>query len=888
MRATTIVLLTFLFCIPLRAQRDLVPKKDKASILSLINTIEKKNHYNFSYDFDRLKDLYVKVKNPSRITLNTLKFLFKEQTIFELILKENNTYLIIQKKERLVCGQLIDQQTREGIFGATVKNNNHFASSNQQGNFQFRMKASDTIEVSSIGHQKMKLPFNFFQENDCPKIYLKSKINTLNEIIISDYLTQGITKNKDASITLSPKKLKILPGLVEPDIFQSIQLIPGINSPEEDAASIFIRGGGPDENLLIWDGIKVYATGHYFNQISAFNPFIIKSAKIYRSGTSSKYGDRISGVIDIKTDIDLIGEVQNGAGINLTHIDFYTKIPIAQNMGILFATRKATDFFNNIKNDRLFKKVFQKSKIETAFLAKEPTPSENKTDFYDLNFKWLWQIDKNKTLSASQFMSVNTFENEFKTEIQKFSKPDSDINSEISMRHNKEKNRFYTNTIGTGISYKYQTSKNLKHHLLAYSSLFIERYKNYDIDPRFEKRFGLGTSINRLADIGFQYDLNTPITKHIHLESGYQFSHIDVIKTAKFNTFNKRLISSPLIFEDNSSISNSHVLTNEIQLNKGNHNARIGIRSTYLSNTDEFLFEPRIFASLGLSKQLNITASFEQKNQQLQRIENTHGVSVVNYIIPEFDRTWLLAGKTTNFGVEFDIPVLKSQQITLGATFKSKHWHLDIEGYYKSIKDFFFIENSLLIWANNESHPLFAKEKRLGYDFLLKRQSKHWRSWIGYSWINTKVKLPNTELSSFNNNFEQTHILNISQTLQIKKIEIALGWVFSSGIPFTSQNLNFNFIDSPSYIDDKGINGRKFENYHRLDLSGLYRFSFKKRPIKGLIGVSFKNLYNRVAPIRKIISLGDINNIRPEGTQFSEKTIESTRFTPDVVFRIYF
>ena len=102
------------------------------------------------------------------------------------------------------------------------------------------------------------------------------RIQSLEEIVITNYLTSGITKLNDGSLTIKPKTFGILPGLIEPDVLQTIQAIPGIISTDETVSNINVRGGTHDQNLLLWDGIKMYQSGHFFGLISAFNPHTTK------------------------------------------------------------------------------------------------------------------------------------------------------------------------------------------------------------------------------------------------------------------------------------------------------------------------------------------------------------------------------------------------------------------------------------------------------------------------------------------------------------------------------------------------------------------------------------------------------------------------------------
>ncbi|MDC1379773.1 TonB-dependent receptor plug domain-containing protein [Algibacter sp.] len=147
------------------------------------------------------------------------------------------------------------------------------------------------------------------------------RMQSLEEVIITNYLTTGITKLNDGSITIKPKIFGILPGLIEPDVLQTIQAIPGVLSTDETVSNINVRGGTHDQNLILWDGIKMYQSGHFFGLISAFNPHTTERINVYKNGTSAKYGDGISSIIDMHLPDDIDNEFDAGLGFNLINAD---------------------------------------------------------------------------------------------------------------------------------------------------------------------------------------------------------------------------------------------------------------------------------------------------------------------------------------------------------------------------------------------------------------------------------------------------------------------------------------------------------------------------------------------------------------------------------------
>ncbi|MBT8310711.1 MAG: TonB-dependent receptor plug domain-containing protein, partial [Flavobacteriaceae bacterium] len=127
------------------------------------------------------------------------------------------------------------------------------------------------------------------------------RLQVLDEVVITNFLTKGIAKPNDGTTTINPQDFGILPGLIEPDVLQTIQALPGVQSADETVSNLNIRGGSHDENLILWDGIKMYQSGHFFGLISAFNPYLTKDVVVIKNGTSAFYGDGVSSVIDMRS-----------------------------------------------------------------------------------------------------------------------------------------------------------------------------------------------------------------------------------------------------------------------------------------------------------------------------------------------------------------------------------------------------------------------------------------------------------------------------------------------------------------------------------------------------------------------------------------------------------
>src|SRR5690606_5003099 len=169
---------------------------------------------------------------------------------------------------------------------------------------------TDSLEIQYVGYKSRKIRVGELEGPPCNTLLLQPETQILNEVILTAYLTPGVLKNSDGSFTMVEEDLGMLPGQVEPDVLQGIQMVPGISSPDESASGIQIRGGSPDQNLILFDGIRMYNTGHFFGMISAFNPYVIESARIYKGGARPEYGDRVSGVIDLSSAEQVPGSME--------------------------------------------------------------------------------------------------------------------------------------------------------------------------------------------------------------------------------------------------------------------------------------------------------------------------------------------------------------------------------------------------------------------------------------------------------------------------------------------------------------------------------------------------------------------------------------------------
>lgn len=853
------ILLLLFFC-TCSLQSQITKNYEKTPLQQVLNELSESYNLIFSFSNEIVKNKIITLaihNTPLDEILTTLKTLtnlnFKKISNRQVIVSASNTKIE-------VCGYLFDEMTNAPLPYASVfiESSKTGTVSNEDGFFQLgNMDQNTPITIQYVGYKDKELTANYFKAPGCPRIPLFTQRTSLEEVLIIEYITTGIDKNIDGSFKISNEELGILPGQSEPDILQSIQLIPGINSPDETATGIQIRGGSPDQNLILWDGIKMYNTGHFFGMLSAFNPNVVKSAKIFKGGADPKYGDRVSGVIDISSDNEVPQKFNGGAGFNGTHADVFLKTPIGNNVGLVISGRRSyTDFFETPTYNVLSEKVFQNTKIvETPTLStggdgsedddeseeREEVIGDNNFFFYDVSAKLIIDISKNDKILASAIQTNNDLAFEISDE--------EDLITDDLEIQNK------------GISFSWEGTKldNFHHSLKAYLS-------KYDSDYLFTERQELqieeqSVRRNTVKDMGLDLNVTYDFDIKNSLMLGYQFSNNEVF----YMVTRESEFETPLNESDRVKNKANAVYANYKLSPKNKSFINLGVRASHYSEINKFYIEPRVNIEYPISNVLRAKATGEMRYQPISQLI-------------EFEDTQLRLENNLWIHANDEVPVLQSTQFSGGLLFSKKGWNFEVDGYYKNIDGLTSITNG---FNTINSDLSTGKSVIFGVDVLLKKKFNNFRTWLGYTFNDIQYTFTEIQEASFPGNNDITHNFRISNTYEFKNWEFSLGWLWRSGAPFTDADLVNDEIEYGS------TNADRLPEYHRLDISTIYRFNLnKKGNWKGHIGASIQNLYNRQVPIS--ISYRVDDNTTTGEIELEQLQQESLGITPNIVFRIYF
>ncbi|MGH1383592.1 TonB-dependent receptor plug domain-containing protein [Kordia sp.] len=705
------------------------------------------------------------------------------------------------------------------------------------------------VEITEIDAENFIITEAAFNENT-------SQYSLDEVVIVSEYVTSGFDQNKEnKAITLQPKKLNVLAGLTEPDILQSLQRIPGIGSPTE-SARLHIRGGTPDQNLLLFDGITVYHGGHFFGMISPFNPYITERVDVFRSGASAVYGSRVAGIIDMKSFEHVPEEFTGSIGSTAIHSDAFVKFPIIKDkLGIVLSGRRSlTDVWNSFTYNSLSDRVFQHTKIEevnNVRVEEELVILEDKFYYTDFFGKIIFKPNENHKISVSGLLINN------------------DLNHASSDEENEgSSDKLKLQNNGVSFHWKAQYGDSWKTDLKLHYSKYDSKYRFREFNGLEDTR--LYVNGNSIDDIGGVISASYHPNKNHKFNFGYDLTKY-------------RVTYDIIDFEDNISIN--EVVNNRKRVHSGfaeytfkndDWYFRAGIRGNYFDNLNDFYLEPRVYGEYSFYENWKLKASAEIRNQGISQLLSF-----------EFDELGL-NNKIWALTDEDDIPVLSNKQITSGVQFADRGWKIDVEGYYKRIDGLSSYTKGFRPVNQGGEDYATGSSTVFGVDILVKKRIKKMSLWLGYSLSQNDFRFPELQEGKFYGNFDQKHVLSFSSTFNYKKIQFALGWQYTTGKPFTEatgitelQNDDGSTDFDITYGD---LNNKRLPAYHRLDASVMYDFYFhKEKNTKARFGISVINLYNRENEIDKLYRIeGDTTQ------QLTAQTDIGLGTTLNMVFRVSF
>jgi hypothetical protein len=769
--------------------------------------------------------------------------------------------LVLLAKNYTINGYVTDKQTGERLIGAAViaMPTQQGTTTNNSGFYSLTIK-EDSVQlfISYVGYEPLRLePFLLNQDTVIQAVLTTN--TELQEVTVEAHsAVSGVHAVQMSAVEVPINTIKGIPAIGgEVDILKAIQLLPGVQSGTEGSAGMYVRGGGPDENLIMLDGVPLYSVNHMLGFFSVFNADAVKNVTLYKGNFPARYGGRLSSIIDVR---QKDGDAYGYHG-NLTVGLISTKLSVE---GPIYWNKKDWQSYKNnegIKGQTTFNISARRTlydlfmaPIAAAVTASESNGQETTTGgyyFYDLNAKLTHIFSENDKLSGSLYWGDDVVyarirENDL----------GNGYSARMKMRYNwgnlfgavnyehRFNGRIYNTTQVSFTRYKYNLSVGMNESETAESktteSEMTMRYNSYIMDL--------------LAQTNFEW---RPTNKHeIHFGANYTYHMFrPQVQSLSANmdalSYDTTLVAGQMLRAHEANIYFEHTYTpcKWYRLNYGLHAGLYHINGkTYPS------LEPRVGMRFLPYKDLALKLSYAYMSQYVHMLSNSSVSLPTDLWVP----------------VTKNIPPMRAMQAAVGITYNiCNQVELSVEGYYKRMVNLIEYKDgaSYLSARNWEELVSVGDGWSYGVEMLLQRKVGPVTGWIGYTWSRTmrQFNREGQEINfgkPFHAKYDREHDLSVTLQYQInKKWEIAATFIYGTGTRGTlalQRTTDYLFNDQVNGTEVPIIeerNNYKMPDYHRLDLGATCHLHGKKHPeFEHVVNMSVYNAYCNFNPFLVYVS----------------------------------
>ena len=712
-----------------------------------------------------------------------------------------------------ISGTVIDEASGETLIGATVFDSlsGKGAVTNAYGFFSLTLPDGKVaIKVSFVGYQPVRYTFRLTKDTVL-NIKLSGSIS-LKAVVVTAEREHDLKGVQMSTVDIPLEKIKSMPVLFgEADVVKTVQLMPGVQSGGEGTTGMYVRGGGPDENLYLLDGIPLYNVDHAFGFFSAFNPDAIKNITLYKGSFPARFSGRLSSVLDIYSNNGNDKSYHGSASIGAISAKINVEGPIIKEKTTFnFSARRSyLDIFT-----RPAIKIFSETDVDAGY------------NFYDINAKLTHKFSDRSRLFANFYLGNDVIS----------------IGLKESAFGNMDM-RYVWGNIVTSLRWNYMINPklfvNLTGSYTRYKNNIVFDMKDYNDRSVTLMEFQYKSGIQDLATrADFDYH---PWEKHsIKFGTTYTY-HIftpDVL-VLESTDFDTNMGPDPtLAHELNTYLEDSWDISSWLRANIGANYTVFNVNGTTYQS-----LQPRVGLRFLANDDLSFKTGYAHMTQYIHLLSNSN-VSMPNDL-------WVPATEK--------VQPMTSDQIAAGAFYKFPDIvELSVEGYYKYMRNLIeYKDGASYMFAGDTWDNMVCSGDGWSYgvEFMAKRDVGRLSGWVAYTWSKTE-RLFDREGQTLNNGdpfpakYDRRHDISIVLTFKAtEKIDLSATWVFSTGNAMTLGLQNYKplggyEVDYLTYVEKR--NNYRMPNYHRLDLSANFYRKFKRG--ERTINISIYNAYNRQNP----------------------------------------
>lgn len=758
-----------------------------------------------------------------------------------------SAFCLQAQTKHTVSGYITDISSKETLIGATILDlkSGHGAITNEYGFYSLTL-TDGPVEVRTgyVGYKPVVISFTLHHDTiiniDVPTI------DELNEVTIyGNREILGVRGSQMSAIDIPIEQIKAVPAMFgETDVLKALQLLPGVQAGAEATAGLYVRGGNPDENLLLLDGVPVYNVNHMFGMFSVFNPDAIKNVTLYKGSFPAHYYGRLSSVVDIRMKDGDLNQYHGNASVGLVSSKINLEGPIIKGK---------TSF--NISARRTYSDLL----LNSAIWLNKQFDFANTDDlsmgyyFYDLNLKLNHKFNDNDRLYVSWYSG------------------DDDI---------------YFNYRSSGGAYKEKTRLNWRwgntvaairwNHVLG-PKLFMDVSANYtqyrhkmgihikEDDKKNNYKGSMGINMKSgIYDASFRSDFHWSPSSGQDIRFGGSYTHHkftpDVMElsmnssetmdndSVQTNDFNQTFGSRHILAHEYQLYAEDDIeLTDVIKFNIGAGYAGFSVNNRYYNS-----LEPRLSARFLVTDELSVKTGYAYMTQYVHLLSNNVinlptdlWVPVTDKVEPEHSHQWAL-------GAAYSVDGLAD---------------FTLEGYYKQMDNLLeYKEGSSYMSGDTDwqNKVVMGKGWSYGLELMAQRSVGRLNGWIAYTWNKSQRKFDRPGMvinggRTFDAKYDRRHKLDLTCNYKFSdRFDMSATWLFETG---NCGTIYTQYYDSEILADEKdeqyrytttlgyyeNRNNFRLNPTHRLDLSFNWHRKLSER-VNRTLNLSIYNAYNNRNP----------------------------------------
>lgn len=728
-----------------------------------------------------------------------------------------------------VSGHITDKASGETLIGAGVITDGAGAATNTYGFYTLTIPQGKgvSLKYSYVGYDDVTLTLDLLRDTTV-NVALKAN-SELKEAVVSAQRESGIMATKMSAIEIPMNMIKNTPVLFgEADVLKTIQLMPGVQSGAEGFSGIYVRGGGPDENLLLLDGISLYNAEHMLGLFSIFQPEAVKKVTLYKGSFPARYGGRTSSIIDVRTNDGNLHETHGTVGVGVLCDKFHLEGPIAKGRTAYSISARGMHTF-------LFDGILRAAKVPANYY------------FFDMNGKLTHRFSDRDRLFLNVYYGRDIFhfmeedEYEITGGSNEYRKYDDKThirwgNLLTSARWNHVFNgRLFSNATVAFTDYRMRMG-------------YTTSEKSQDTKYFYKYKFDYGSGIRDLtAKIDFDY---TPAPRHIIKFGGEYVNHAYIPETyttvEKENdkgqmvtdtTYTNKKEKNRLGHEMSFYIEDDFTVGGWLTLNPGVHLAMfLTSGRTYWSP------EPRMSAKVDFGKGVSVKAAYSRMAQYVHLLSSAQITLPIDLWVP----------------ITRNIKPVTADQYSLGLYYNGlPGWEFSVEGYWKDMHNVLEYKDGVTFMASSQSwedNVVMGDGRAYGVEVFIQKTIGKTTGWLGYTLAKSDRVFSNGLINNgerYPYRYDRRHNISLVVNQQLgKKWDLSAVWTFATGgtttIPERESIVmlpdgTFTQID---YAPHR--NNYRLPPSHRLNIGVNYHKRLRRGESIWNFGVY--NAYNRLNP----------------------------------------